>query len=139
MDENPSILSHVSLGTNDLERAGAFYDTVLATLGIKRFMEHPGAVAWGKAFPEFWLHEPIDGAAASAGNGSHVGFLSPSPEAVDAFHAAALDAGGTDDGAPGPRPQYGPPYYGCFVRDPDGNKIEASHWDFAKEQSEQPA
>ena len=129
MDDNPSIVSHVSLGTNDFERAAAFYDKVLAALGAQRVMEHPGAIAWGKAFPEFWLHEPVDGERASVGNGTHVGFLAASREAVDAFHHAALEAGGKDEGEPGPRPQYGEPYYGCFVRDPDGNKIEASHWD----------
>ena len=135
-DENPSILSHVSLGTNDMARAASFYDAALAPLGVSRVAEHPGAIAWGKAFPEFWLHEPVDGAPASVGNGSHVGFLAASREAVNAFHAAALEAGGTDEGAPGARPLYGPPYYGCFVRDPDGNKIEASHWDMTKEQAQ---
>ena len=136
MDHDPSILSHVSLGTDDLDRAAAFYDAALGALGVERVMEHPGAIAWGRAYPEFWLHEPIDGERASVGNGSHVGFLAGSLEAVDAFHAAALGAGGTDEGAPGPRPIYGEPYYGCFVRDPDGNKIEASHWDMTKEQAQ---
>ena len=133
MDHDPSILSHVSLGTDDLDRAAAFYDAALGALGVERVIEHPGAIAWGRAYPEFWLHEPIDGERASVGNGSHVGFLAGSLEAVDAFHAAALGAGGTDEGAPGPRPIYGEPYYGCFVRDPDGNKIEASHWDESKD------
>ena len=132
-DENPSVLSHVSLGTNDFGRAVAFYDTVLPVLGCRRVMEHPGAVAWGKAFPEFWLHEPIDGARATNANGMHVGFIASSREAVDAFHAAALEAGAADEGAPGPRPQYGEPYYGCFVRDLDGHKIEASFWDETKD------
>jgi len=128
-DEIPSILSHVSLGTNDFDRATAFYDRVLPTLGCRRVMEHPGAVAYGKRFPEFWVQAPVDGQPASVGNGTHVGFIAWSKEAVDAFHAAAVAAGAVDDGAPGPRPDYGEPYYGCFVRDPDGHKIEAAFWD----------
>ena len=130
-EDVPSILSHVSIGTNDFDRAVAFYDNVLPTLGIRRVMEYPGAVAYGKEFPEFWVQEPIDGQAASTGNGTHFGFLALSREAVDAFHAAALAAGGVDDGAPGPRPLYGDPYYGCFIRDLDGHKIEATFWDMA--------
>lgn len=125
------ITSHISLGTNHFERALAFYDAVLATLGIGRITEHPGACAWGKGFPEFWLQVPIDGRPATAGNGTHVSFIAPSKEAVHAFHQAALEAGGKDDGAPGPRPQYGAPYYGCYVRDLDGHRIEATFWDFA--------
>lgn len=128
-DDAPSILSHVSVGTNDFDRAVAFYDAVMPAIGAGRIMEHPGAVAWGKQFPEFWVQTPIDGRPAGVGNGTHVSFLVGSKAAVDAFHAAALAAGGTDDGAPGARPDYGPPYYGCFVRDPDGHKIEAHFWD----------
>lgn len=128
-DEIPSILSHVSIGTNDFERAVAFYDQTLPTLGCRRVMEHPNAVAYGKRFPEFWVQAPIDGQPASIGNGTHIGFIAWSKAAVDAFHAAALAAGGIDEGAPGPRPDYGEPYYGCFVRDPDGHKIEAAFWD----------
>lgn len=128
-DDIPSILSHVSLGTNDFARATAFYDAVLPTLGCRRVMEHPGAVAYGKAFPEFWVQTPVDGAAATIGNGTHVGFIAANKAAVDAFHAAALKAGATDDGTPGPREEYGAPYYGCFLRDPDGHKIEAAYWD----------
>lgn len=129
MDDNPSILSHVSIGTNNFRRAVAFYDKVLLTLGCKRVMEHPGAVAYGKQYPEFWVGTPIDGKPASIGNGTHVSFIALTKEAVHAFHEAALAAGGVDDGAPGSRPDYGEPYYGCFVRDPDGHKVEASFWD----------
>lgn len=128
-DENPSIISHVSIGANDFDRAVAFYDKVMATLGCKRVMEHPGAVAYGKTFPEFWIGTPIDGYPASVGNGTHVGFIAGSKEAVHAFYDAALAAGAQDNGAPGPRPHYGAPYYGCFVRDPEGHKIEAAFWD----------
>ncbi len=129
MDDNPSILSHVSIGTNNFERAVAFYDQVLSTLGCKQIMKHPGAVAYGKQYPEFWVQAPIDGQSASVGNGTHIGFVAPTKEAVHTFHEAALAAGGVDDGTPGPRPDYGEAYYGCFVRDLDGHKIEASFWD----------
>ena len=128
-DENLSIVSHVSIGTNDFDRAVAFYDEVLPTLGSRQIMRHPGVVAYGKMYPEFWVQTPIDGKPASVGNGTHFGFVAPTKEAVHAFHAAALAAGAKDEGAPGPRPDYGEPYYGCFVRDPDGHKIEAAYWD----------
>jgi catechol 2,3-dioxygenase-like lactoylglutathione lyase family enzyme len=129
--ENPSALSHVSLGTNDFERAVRFYDAVLPALGCKRIMQHPGAAAWGRVFPEFWIQTPIDGRPASVGNGTHIGFMADDKAQVHAFHKAALAAGARDEGAPGPRPEYGEPYYGCFVRDPDGHKIEAAYWDMA--------
>ncbi len=128
-DDIPSILSHVSLGTNDFAKATAFYDAVLVTLGCRRVMEHPGAVAYGKAFPEFWVQTPVDGEAATLGNGTHFGFIAPDKQAVHAFHEAALAAGASNEGEPGPREEYGAPYYGCFVRDPDGHKIEAAFWD----------
>ena len=130
MDEFPSILSHVSLGTTDFAAARAFYDAVLAPLGCRRVMEHDGAVAYGRRFPEFWVQPPLQG-EASVGNGTHVAFFATSREQVDAFHAAALAAGATDEGAPGPRPEYGKPYYGAFVRDLDGHKIEATFWDLS--------
>ena len=66
-DDVPSILSHVSIGTNDLERAASFYDKVLPTLGCKRVMEHPGGIAYGKLYPEFWLQVPVDGRQAREG------------------------------------------------------------------------
>ncbi len=128
-DDMPSIVSHVSIGTNHFDKAVAFYDQVLATLGCKRVMEHPGAVAYGRQFPEFWVQTPINSEPASVGNGFHMSFIAASKEAVHAFYDAAVAAGATDDGAPGPRPHYGEPYYGCFVRDPDGHKIEATYWD----------
>jgi len=131
-DEIPGTISHVSLGTNDFDRAVAFYDKVMATLGCRRLEEFPGAAAYGKLYPEFWVQTPIDGYPASVGNGTHIAFVASSREAVHAFYEAALEAGATDAGAPGPRPHYGEPYYGCFVRDLDGNKIEATFWDLSK-------
>ncbi|MGB5268540.1 MAG: VOC family protein [Polyangiales bacterium] len=128
-NENPSILSHVSIGTNDMPRAVAFYDAVLPVLGCKKLMEYPFGVAYGKQFPEFWVQLPIDGKPASVGNGSHICFIAESQETVQAFHQAAMAAGATDDGPPGPRPQYSPGYYGAFARDPDGHKVEAVYFD----------
>jgi len=130
-EANPSIMSHVSIGTNDVARSLAFYDRVLATLGARRIMEHPGAIAYGKVFPEFWVQTPIDGGSATIGNGVHFGFLAETKAEVDAFYAAAVAAGGTPEGEPGPRPHYGEGYYGCFVRDPDGHKVEACYYDLS--------
>lgn len=131
MDDNPSILSHISIGTNHFDRATAFYDKVLGALGCRRIEEFPGGVAYGRAFPEFFVQTPIDGAPASVGNGTHVGFVAATKEAVHAFWEAALAAGAAPDGPPGPRPHYSAAYYGCFVRDLDGHKIEATFWDVA--------
>ena len=132
-EEIPSILNHVSISVPDVNRALSFYDKVLGVIGATRIMEHPGAVAYGKMFPEFWVHsEPFDGGEAQVANGTHFSFHAASTAHVQAFYDAALAAGGTDDGAPGPRPDYGAPYYGCFVRDPDGHKLEATFWDESK-------
>ena len=120
-----SVMSHVSLGTNDYPRAKAFYDQVLATLQIRCVMDFPGGAGYGRKFPEFWIQVPHDGKAANVGNGVHIAFLANSKEEVDAFHAKALSLGGTDDGKPGIRPEYDKGYYAAFVRDLDGHKIEA--------------
>ena len=119
-------VSHVSLGTNDYPRAKAFYDAVLATLQMRCVMHFSLGAGYGRTYPEFWIQKPHDGGRASAGNGVHVAFLASSIDEVKAFHAKALELGGTDDGPPGLRPDYTPGYYAAFVRDPDGNKIEAT-------------
>ena len=120
------MLHHVSIGVADVERAARFYDRVLQTLGYRRVLEVlPYGIGYGDQQPAFWVQLPHDQQAASTGNGVHVAFNATSEEMVRAFHRAALEAGGRDDGAPGPRPDYGPDYFGAFVRDLDGNKIEA--------------
>lgn len=134
MVENPSIISHVSIGTNNFQAAAAFYDKVLSTLGCKRLMEYPDAIAYGKKYPEFWVGSPFNGQAASVGNGTHFGFIAANKAAVHGFYDAAIEAGAVADGPPGPRPDYGEAYYGCFVRDLDGHKIEAAYWDESLEQ-----
>lgn len=123
-----SLVHHVSVGTNRMAEACAFYDAVLACIGARRVMDYPQAVGYGKEFAEFWVHPPHNGQAASAGNGVHFGFTATSREQVDAFYREALAQGGQSEGEPGPRPLYGDAYYGCFVRDLDGNKIEANFW-----------
>ena len=119
------MLSHVSLGTNDAQRGAAFYDPVLTVLGLSKICERDGSVDYGAAMIGFSLEQPVDGEPASVGNGVHVCFIAESRAAVDAFHRTALAHGGTDAGPPGLRPEYDANYYGAFVRDPDGNKIEA--------------
>ena len=120
------MLHHVSVGSRDVARAVAFYDRVLKPLGYKRVMEFmPYAVGYGASKPEFWVQVPADQREATVGNGVHISFAAATKNAVNAFHAAALAAGGKDEGKPGPRPDYGPDYYGAFCRDLDGNKIEA--------------
>jgi hypothetical protein len=85
----------------------------------------PYGIAYGLTAPQFWVQLPHDQSSASGGNGTHIAFTAKNRSAVNAFHAAALSAGGKDEGAPGPRPEYTPDYYGAFARDLDGNKIEA--------------
>jgi catechol 2,3-dioxygenase-like lactoylglutathione lyase family enzyme len=121
-----SIISHVSVGVTDLVRAKVFYDAVLGALGYRAIMEEPGiGTAYGTSFPEFWINRPSDRQAATPGNGVHIAFLAPDHAAVDQFHRVALALGGRCDGPPGERPHYTPGYYAAFVRDPDGNKLEA--------------
>ncbi len=122
------MISHITVGSNDIARAKAFYERVMAPLGYVRIMEGDDYFAYGEAEgapARFWVVTPFDGRSAKRGNGWHCAFLAPSRAAVDAFHAAALATGGRDEGAPGPRPQYSETYYGAYVRDPDGNKLQA--------------
>jgi catechol 2,3-dioxygenase-like lactoylglutathione lyase family enzyme len=125
-----SMFSYVSLGTRDLARAMRFYDAVLAPLGHVRIEDYDpddSSAAWGQddPGPHLWVTRPFDGNPASVGNGTMVSFLADSRAAVDAFYAAALANGGTDEGPPGLRPQYGAGFYAGYVRDPDGNKLNA--------------
>jgi catechol 2,3-dioxygenase-like lactoylglutathione lyase family enzyme len=120
------MLHHVSVGVRDVARAAQFYDPVLATLGYKRVMEFmPYGIGYGETHPVFWVQLPNDQQPSSVGNGVHIGFVARSKESIHGFHRAALGAGGANEGDPGPRPDYGPTYYGAFVRDLDGNKLEA--------------
>ena len=126
------MLHHVSIGVVDVERAAQFYDAVLKKLGFKRVMEvMPYGIAYGLKMPQFWVQLPHDQSTPTSGNGTHIAFNANSKAAVNAFHAAAVSAGGKDEGAPGPRPEYTPEYYGAFVRDLDGNKIAAVFFDMS--------
>jgi catechol 2,3-dioxygenase-like lactoylglutathione lyase family enzyme len=114
------VLDHVILNVRDFDRSKRFYSAALAPLGGEVIVEFPQYCGFGKdGKPWFFVAEREDGSA-----GTHVAFTSPDRATVDAFHAAAIEAGGTDNGAPGPR-SYHRSYYGAFVLDPDGNNIEA--------------
>lgn len=131
------MLHHVSVGVTDFNRAAKFYDAVLATLGFKRVADFtPHAIGYGTTRPEFWIGAPHDGKAMSVGNGTHLGFIARSKAQVRKFHEVALHEGGSNNGEPGPRPDYGPDYYGAFVYDLDGNKIEAALLDTPVPQSQ---
>jgi catechol 2,3-dioxygenase-like lactoylglutathione lyase family enzyme len=119
------VIDHVSIPVSDLDRASAFYEAVLATLGYKKLEVRPATVAFGKRYSEFWINHRPDLMPQQEGSGAHVALRAASREVVDAFHAAALTNGGASDGAPGLRPQHGEGYYAAFIRDPDGNRIEA--------------
>ena len=121
-------ICHASIGTNQLDKAIAFYEALLPTLAITKVCHYEKAAAFGKDYPEFWVQIPFDGKTATVGNGVHFGFVATSKAQVDAFYQKAIELGAICDGKPGGRPEYGEPYYGCFVRDLDGHKIEASFW-----------
>ena len=123
------MIDHVGFSVSDYSHAKAFYTRALAPLGYSLIMEVTAeqtgsgspAAGFGKdGKPDFWI-----GGEGGLGHPLHVAFATPDRASVDAFHRAALAAGGTDNGAPGLRPQYHPNYYGAFVRDPDGHNIEA--------------
>ena len=119
------MIDHVSIPVADLERSAAFYEAVLAPLGLTRLVTRERTVGFGKRYPEFWLNlRP--GTLPAANPGAHICLRAPDADAVRAFHGAALRLGGTDDGAPGDRGAAMTAYVGAFILDPDGNKIEAA-------------
>jgi catechol 2,3-dioxygenase-like lactoylglutathione lyase family enzyme len=117
------MIDHVSIAVRDLAAATAFYDAVLGALGLTRLETRPATVGFGRQYPEFWLN--LREGMTAPGDGAHVCLRARATAMVDAFHAAALAAGGESDGAPGLRPRHGDGYYAAFVRDPDGNRVEA--------------
>lgn len=122
------MLDHISIPVADVDRAATFYDAVLATIGMRRRKERPGAIGYGpetRTAPVFWILARQGEGSASPGLGLHVSFQAPDRSSVDAFHQTALRCGGRDAGKPGSRPQYTMPFYGAFVVDLDGFKIEA--------------
>ena len=119
------MIDHVSVPVRDLAASAAFYARVLAPLGYTRMVERPAIVGFGKKYPEFWLNLRRDMPPIPADTGMHVCLRAPSEEAVRAFHTSALEQGGASDGEPGSRQAAMTTYYGAFIKDLDGNKIEA--------------
>ncbi len=120
------MIDHVSIAVRDLKKAEAFYAALLAPLGMRKLREWPdAAIGFGKKYPDFWINRREMMARVAADSGVHICLRASGTAAVDAFHAAALAAGGTSDGAPGLRAKYHDNYYAAFIRDPDGNRIEA--------------
>jgi catechol 2,3-dioxygenase-like lactoylglutathione lyase family enzyme len=119
------VIDHVSLGVADLDRAARFYEPVLGAVGFAKLEVRPATIGFGKRYPEFWLNHRPSMPSVPTDTGVHVCVRARSSEAVDAFHRAARAAGGICDGPPGVRPHRTGGYYAAFVRDLDGNRIEA--------------
>ncbi|WP_315337263.1 VOC family protein [Pseudomonas grimontii] len=119
-----SIFTHVTVGTNDLDKSRKFYDETLAALGFKRITDIPNGSIWGVDKPSFFVVSPLNGQPASVGNGGTISFEAPNRASIDAFHAVAVAKGAKDEGTPGPR-GWAPNAYAAYVRDPDGNKLAA--------------
>ncbi len=129
-----SIISHITLGTNDYEKAASFYDATLKPLGFTRVPKpagKPPLYAVNGEMPHLYLYKPYDGKPATWGNGTHVAFTAKTRIAVDEFYKEAIANGGSDEGKPGSREGYGPNYYAAYVRDPDGNKLQAVCYEHA--------
>ena len=120
------MIDHISVAVRDLARGERFYAAALAPLGLAKLREWPGAaIGFGKKYPEFWINKRESMGRVAEDSGLHICLRAPDTASVDAFHAAALNEGGTSDGEPGLRAHYHEGYYAAFVRDPDGNRIEA--------------
>lgn len=119
------MIDHVGYEVTDLRTSGRFYDAVFFALGVRRLHENELVIGWGVTEPVFWL----TARTRPAPGYGHIALRATGKAAVEAAHAAGVQAGGSDDGAPGPRPQYGPRYYAAYLRDPDGLRVEivASH------------
>jgi|SRR5262249_27426812 len=119
------MIDHISIAVRDLDAAARFYEPVLGRIGYAKLEVRPTTVGFGKRYPEFWLNHRPDMYTVAPDTGVHVCLRAPTAAAVEAFHSAALAHGGASDGAPGLRPQHGEGYYAAFIRDPDGNRVEA--------------
>jgi catechol 2,3-dioxygenase-like lactoylglutathione lyase family enzyme len=120
------MIDHISIAVRDLGSGEKFYAALLAPLGMTKLREWPNAaIGYGKKYPEFWINCRDAMHRVAEDSGVHICLRASNVAAVDAFHAAALKAGGTSDGAPGLRTKYHGSYYAAFIRDPDGNRIEA--------------
>ena len=119
------MIDHISIGVSDLKRSERFYELTLAPLGLAKVVTRPATIGFGKAYPEFWINLRPSMTPVAADSGNHICLRAKSSGEVDAFHEAALKAGGSSDGAPGLRPHERVKYYAAFIRDPDGNRVEA--------------
>lgn len=119
------MIDHVSVAVADLARSARFYEAVLAPLGLTKLVSRAATIGFGKTYPEFWINLREGLGAVPRSSGVHICLRTRGEESVRAFHAAALAQGGGDAGEPGPRQAAMTTYYGAFVFDPDGNKIEA--------------
>jgi len=129
-----SIIDHLSVGVPEIEAACKFYNPLLSAIGCNRLADSDGFAAYGKDRVEFLIILPFDKKAPTGGNGTHICFVAPTREAVDAFYQTALKYGGTDEGAPGPREGYPiPDVYAAYLRDPFGNKLEVIYNGFANQ------
>jgi len=115
------MIDHVGFEVSDLTRSARFYDALFFALGLRRLVDSEQAIAYGVNGPQFWV---VSRGLPPAPGYGHVALQASGRAAVDAAHHAALAAGGADDGAPGPRPQYGRRYYAGYLRDPDGLRVE---------------
>lgn len=118
------MIDHVSVGVADLERATTFYEAAFAPLGLSKLIERPATVGFGKAYPEFWINLSQGMPPVPPESGAHICLRAKTTAEIEAFYAAALEAGGADDGPPGIRPHDRVTYFAAFVADPDGNRIE---------------
>jgi catechol 2,3-dioxygenase-like lactoylglutathione lyase family enzyme len=119
------VIDHISLGVADLDRAARFYESVLGTIGFAKLEVRPATIGFGKRYPEFWLNHRKAMPSVPVDTGVHVCLRARTAAAVDVFHSTALAAGGSCDGAPGLRKHRTGGYYAAFVRDLDGNRVEA--------------
>lgn len=119
------MIDHVSIGVRDVAKTKRFYDAALKPLGYKCLSEGKDSLGYGREAVALWIGAAAHPVAPDMQSGLHFCFTAPTPKSVDAFHAAALATGGRDNGAPGPRADYGPGYYAAFVIDPDGYRLEA--------------
>ena len=119
------MIDHISIAVTNLKTSAAFYDQVLEPLGLARLVERDNTIGFGKKYPEFWLNARPAMAPVDDDTGNHVCLRAPAKEAVIRFYELASELGGRGDGAPGDRQATMTTYFAAFIRDPDGNKIEA--------------
>lgn len=122
------MIDHISIAVRDLSKSAAFYAAILAPLELSRLVDRGDRIGFGKRYPEIWLNARPAMALVPIDTSAHIALRAPNREAVSAFHAAALDQGGVCDGPPGPRQASMTTYFGAFIRDPDGNRVEAVHF-----------